>query len=163
MERERERENEGNIDQLPHKCIPTRDWTCNLRICPDWELNPQPFSVLDDAPTSWATQPGWGGNYYLLSFQKWKLRLSEGYKTCCRWWLVSQGSNLGHLTSTTHGFTTIHQYSPMHIHIHIVFIWVCPIFLMRFLEVRSCLFSFLYPMSECCNHKWAKNFTDITS
>ncbi|KAF6123874.1 dynactin subunit 5 [Phyllostomus discolor] len=31
---------------------PTGDRTHNLVMCPDWELNPQPFGLWDDAPTN---------------------------------------------------------------------------------------------------------------
>ena len=31
---------------------PTEDWTCNPGICPDQELNPQPFGAQDDTPTN---------------------------------------------------------------------------------------------------------------
>ena len=48
-------ERERNINWLPPICALTGDWTCNLDMCPDRELNPQPFGVWDDAPTSWAT------------------------------------------------------------------------------------------------------------
>ena len=43
---------ERNIDWLPHVYTLTRDGTCKLGMCPDWELNPQPFGVWDDAPTN---------------------------------------------------------------------------------------------------------------
>ena len=46
---------EGNIDWLPPIRTPTRDQTCNLGICPDWDSNPQPFGVKDEAPTNWTT------------------------------------------------------------------------------------------------------------
>ena len=51
-EREREREKhrcERNIDQwLP---TPTREWTGNPGMRPDWELNLSPFSAWDNTPT----------------------------------------------------------------------------------------------------------------
>ena len=49
-EREREggREGEREIGQLPLIHTRTRDPTCNLGLCPDWGLNPQPFGVWDD-------------------------------------------------------------------------------------------------------------------
>ena len=34
------------------------DQTYNLGMCPDWELNLQPFKVWDNTPTNWASQPG---------------------------------------------------------------------------------------------------------
>ena len=49
---------ERSIDQLPLVHVLTRDWTCNLSMCPDQESNPPPFSTQDDAPPNWATQPG---------------------------------------------------------------------------------------------------------
>ena len=45
----------GNINWLPLIYSPTRDQTCNLVMCPNQKLNPQPFSLWDDAPTNWAT------------------------------------------------------------------------------------------------------------
>ena len=39
----RERERERNIDWLLPIHIPTRDWTCNLGMCPDQRSNQQPF------------------------------------------------------------------------------------------------------------------------
>ena len=50
--RERERNiNVQNINQLSPVPTLTGDRTDNLRICPDCELNPQPCSACDDAPT----------------------------------------------------------------------------------------------------------------
>ena len=43
----------------------TSSWTRNLAMCPDWELNPQPFGVWVDAPTNWATLTR---AYYINSF-----------------------------------------------------------------------------------------------
>ena len=34
---------------------PTGGWTSKLGMCPDRDLNPQPFGQWDDAPTNWAT------------------------------------------------------------------------------------------------------------
>ena len=52
----REEGRKRNINQLPPIHIltgtPTSDQTHNPGICPDWELNPQPFSVWDDAATN---------------------------------------------------------------------------------------------------------------
>ena len=31
---------------------PGRDRSCNLGMCPDWELNLHPFGARDDAPTT---------------------------------------------------------------------------------------------------------------
>ena len=44
-----------NIYWLPPVCAPTRDRTHNLGMCPDGELKPQHFHILDDAPTNRAT------------------------------------------------------------------------------------------------------------
>ena len=57
-ERGRERETERNINQLPLVRTPIEDHTSHLRMCPDWESNPQCLGVWDNAPTNWATQPG---------------------------------------------------------------------------------------------------------
>ena len=57
LEREREeekaieKESERNINLLPPVCALTGDKTCNLGVCPQWESNPQPFGVQDNAPT----------------------------------------------------------------------------------------------------------------
>ena len=50
--------NVRNINQLSPIHALTSDWTCYLGMCPDWDLNMQPFGVWDDAPTSWTTWPG---------------------------------------------------------------------------------------------------------
>ena len=47
----KEQERERYTGQLPALCAVTGDQTENLGMCPDWELNPQPFGVWDDAPT----------------------------------------------------------------------------------------------------------------
>ena len=65
--RKRERERDiivRNINWFLPIRSPTRDQTCNLGMCPDWESNPQTFGVWDDAPTNWATWP----RYLSLSF-----------------------------------------------------------------------------------------------
>ena len=41
---ERQEGRERNIDWPPPAHTQTRDQTCNLGMCPDWELNLQPFS-----------------------------------------------------------------------------------------------------------------------
>ena len=46
------KEGERNIDWLPPVHGPTRDQTCNLGMCPDWETNLQPFDVWKDTPTN---------------------------------------------------------------------------------------------------------------
>ena len=48
----KEREKERNLDQLPPQRTLTGDQTCNLGVCPDWESNPKPFGVQDDAPSN---------------------------------------------------------------------------------------------------------------
>ena len=40
--------------------LPGITQTCHLGMCPNWELNLQPFAVRDGAPTNWATGPGLG-------------------------------------------------------------------------------------------------------
>ena len=37
---------------------PTRDLACNLRMCPDWELNQQPFASQAAAQSTEPHQPG---------------------------------------------------------------------------------------------------------
>ena len=39
---------EKNINWLPLAHTPTRDWTGNPNMCPDWELNQWPFGLQDD-------------------------------------------------------------------------------------------------------------------
>ena len=59
--REKEREIlmwDRNIDWLLPIHTPTGNWTCNLSMCPDWELNSHPFGVRDDTPTTEPHQPG---------------------------------------------------------------------------------------------------------
>ena len=51
-ERDRQTDRQTDIDHLPLIHALTRDQTCNLGTCPDWELNPQPFGVHDDALTN---------------------------------------------------------------------------------------------------------------
>ena len=51
------REGERNIymrnnDRLLPVCALAGNQTRNLGMCPDWELNPQPFCVWDDVPTN---------------------------------------------------------------------------------------------------------------
>ena len=46
------REKERNIDWVPSICGPSRDWIHNLGMCPDWELNLQPFGEIYDTPTN---------------------------------------------------------------------------------------------------------------
>ena len=48
----------SNMDQLSPVCIPARDRTHNLGMCPDQGSNPQPFGVQNDAPTIRASWPG---------------------------------------------------------------------------------------------------------
>ena len=49
---------ERNINWLPAARAPTRDPTCNPGICPDWELNPWPFSLWDIAQPTEPHRPG---------------------------------------------------------------------------------------------------------
>ena len=46
------------MDQLLPVCALTGNQTRYLDVCPDWELNLQPFGVWDDAPNNWATLSG---------------------------------------------------------------------------------------------------------
>ena len=48
----REREKKKNSDQLSPIGALMEAGTHSLSMCPDWELNPQPFSVWDSAPTN---------------------------------------------------------------------------------------------------------------
>ena len=50
-DRERQRDKERNINQLCLVCAQNRDQTYNLGMCPDQELNLQPFGY-DSAPTN---------------------------------------------------------------------------------------------------------------
>ena len=54
---------ERKINRLPPVHAPTKDWTCNLGMCPEQKSNPQPFGVWDGAPTNWTT-----GQDFLLYF-----------------------------------------------------------------------------------------------
>ena len=55
---EREAERQIDIDvKEKHQSVdssrrPNQDSTHNLGVCPDWELNLQPFGVWDDVPTN---------------------------------------------------------------------------------------------------------------
>ena len=49
---------ERNSNLLPPIHTPTKDQTHSLGMCPDWDLNPQPLGVQDDAPTNWASRLG---------------------------------------------------------------------------------------------------------
>ena len=54
LERGEEREKEGE----KHQCVdashapPTGDLACNLGMCPDWELNQQPFGLQASAQST---------------------------------------------------------------------------------------------------------------
>ena len=62
LEREEEGDCGGERQTDRHRCkretsiasqkCPTGDGTCNLGMCPDWELNLQPFGVQNNAPTN---------------------------------------------------------------------------------------------------------------
>ena len=63
---ERERETlmwKRDINQLPPICAPNGNQTHSPGMCPDEELNPQPFDERKDAPTNWSTQPGFGMHF----------------------------------------------------------------------------------------------------
>ena len=46
------------MDQLPLTCAPTKDQIRKLGTYPDWEWNPQPFTLQDN---SQATEPHQSG------------------------------------------------------------------------------------------------------
>ena len=64
MERERERKREGEREGEKHQYVvasympPTGDLVCNPGMCPDWELNQQPFSSQAVAQSTEPHQPG---------------------------------------------------------------------------------------------------------
>ena len=70
----RERGREGETEGETHRCeretsvglpfmhTPTRDQTRNLGMCPDWELNPQPFGVWGNAHQLSHTGQGFSSN-----------------------------------------------------------------------------------------------------
>ena len=43
----------------------TRVWTCNLSMCPDWELNLQPFSYGTTLQPTEPHRPGW--RHFIIS------------------------------------------------------------------------------------------------
>ena len=47
-----EKEREKRHDRLLPTHAPTRDRTHNQGMCPDWELNLQPFGAWDNVPTN---------------------------------------------------------------------------------------------------------------
>ena len=49
---------ERNIDWLPSIWAPTEDRTCNWGMCPDQELNQQPFNLWNDTQATEPHQPG---------------------------------------------------------------------------------------------------------
>ena len=58
---------ERNIDRLPLAHAPTGDWPCNPGMCPEQELNQQPFALQNDAQLSPTSQDMQG--YFVL--RKW--------------------------------------------------------------------------------------------
>lgn len=52
---------------------PTGDGTCNLDMCPDLELNLQPFGVLDNTPTNWPIRPQLVCLYFKVIYMLWDL------------------------------------------------------------------------------------------
>lgn len=63
--REKRRERERNKRETSiHALI--KDQICKLDMCPDWELNPQPFGVQDDTPTIGNKQPGLRAYFYYI-------------------------------------------------------------------------------------------------
>ena len=49
---------ERNINQLPLMHAPPRNQTHNPGMCPDWELNQQPFGLQAGAHSTEPQQPG---------------------------------------------------------------------------------------------------------
>ena len=60
----RERGKEGETEGEKHQCVvascspPTRGLDCNPGMCPDWELNWQPFGSQAHAQSAELHQPG---------------------------------------------------------------------------------------------------------
>ena len=60
----RERGSEGEKEVEKHQCVvashvpPTGDTACNPGICPDWELNQQPFGSQAGTQSTEPHQPG---------------------------------------------------------------------------------------------------------
>ena len=48
----RETERRGRERERLIDCLPTRDGTHSLGMCPDWGLNLQPLGIGDDVPTN---------------------------------------------------------------------------------------------------------------
>ena len=48
----RETERRGRERERLIGCLPTRDRTHSLGMCPDWGLNLQPLGIGDDVPTN---------------------------------------------------------------------------------------------------------------
>ena len=67
----KEKEREGNINQLPLAYTPTGDQTCNLGLCPDWEFEPTTFWFIEQCPTNWASRAS-----------AWKQFLNRGSALC---------------------------------------------------------------------------------
>ena len=59
---QREREREGEREGEKHASVQQPQ---NLGMCPDLELNPQPFSLWDDA----LTEPHWPGLFLMMVIQ----------------------------------------------------------------------------------------------
>ena len=60
----KERGREGEREGEKHQCVvashapPTRDMACDPGMCPDWELNRQPFASQAHAQSTELHQPG---------------------------------------------------------------------------------------------------------
>ena len=65
--KEKEREEtsmwERNIDWLPSVHAPSGHQTCNPGMCPDWESNQWPFSLLDEAQPTEPHQLGYSHQF----------------------------------------------------------------------------------------------------
>ena len=55
FKREEGKERERETWMVACRIRPDQEGTRNLGRCPGWKWSPQPFGVLDDAPTNWAT------------------------------------------------------------------------------------------------------------
>ena len=90
FEREREREIsmwERNIHWLLPMHTSTGDWTPNLGMCLDWELNLPPFGVWENTLTNWVTGAGTKKRLYLKSkVNKTSIRVPICYNETERQW-----------------------------------------------------------------------------
>ena len=70
----RERGKQGESEGEKHQCVvafhmpPTRDLACNPGMCPDWELNRQPFGL--QAHTQSTELPSQGSDIFIIFYFK---------------------------------------------------------------------------------------------